>query len=408
MLDTNFLKSLMSHDFYEENKEKLSKQLFDADIKELYEVIESAHEKYQHDLQPEDLFSLWQSDNPTATKAERHQIRDLIQDVQEATGISYDIASDSIENLWRRNLGKIVGEYGMRISEGHDDFFSKLCELVDKHKHGYMPNDIGSPTTLSIKEILEKRKDEGLLEFYLPTLRRRIAGVQRGRFGIIFATPETGKTAFCLSLAVSPGGYVDQGHSVLIIGNEESTEYSIERAYGTALGYTKEQISEDIDKADMIFKAKMDGKLKVYDAQDWDLEKVEACINDEQPSVVFIDQLDKISVRGSFNATHERLGEIYRRTREVAKRTNSLIWGVSQASADATNKTRLTYDMMAGSKTNKAAEADIIIGIGKHSGNQDDMEENTMRFLTISKNKINGWHGTECCTLHGEVSRYVE
>jgi hypothetical protein len=46
--------------------------------------------------------------------------------------------------------------------------------------------------------------------------------------------------------------------------------------------------------------------------------------------------------------------------------------------------------MMDNSKTGKAGEADIIIGIGK-TGASD--VENIVRHICISKNKINGWHG---------------
>ena len=80
MLDTNFLKSLLSYDFYEQNKEKLSKQLFEDDIRELYEAITEAHEKYQHNLSCEELFSLWKLNNPVATKADRHNMKDLVDE----------------------------------------------------------------------------------------------------------------------------------------------------------------------------------------------------------------------------------------------------------------------------------------------------------------------------------------
>ena len=62
--------------------------------------------------------------------------------------------------------------------------------------------------------------------------------------------------------------------------------------------------------------------------------------------------------------------------------------------------------MMEGSKTGKAAEADLIIGIGKHSSQEDD-EPNNVRFLNISKNKLSGYHGVIACNIEPEVSRYV-
>ena len=46
--------------------------------------------------------------------------------------------------------------------------------------------------------------------------------------------------------------------------------------------------------------------------------------------------------------------------------------------------------MMDNSRTGKAGEADVIIGIGR-TGDVDD--DNYMRYLCVSKNKINGYHG---------------
>jgi hypothetical protein len=60
--------------------------------------------------------------------------------------------------------------------------------------------------------------------------------------------------------------------------------------------------------------------------------------------------------------------------------------------------------MMEGSKIGKASEADLIIGIGKTEVEPDD----EIRHLTISKNKISGWHGTIATKIHPQISRYTE
>tara|TARA_R110002167_G_scaffold41590_2_gene126930 strand:- start:90 stop:521 length:432 start_codon:yes stop_codon:yes gene_type:complete len=120
------------------------------------------------------------------------------------------------------------------------------------------------------------------------------------------------------------------------------------------------------------------------------IEQVENWVLKHKPDVVFVDQLDKLSVSGSFNRGDERLGRLYTLAREMAKRNECLVYGVTQCSAEGEGKTKLDYSMMSGSKTDKAAEADLIIGIGKSSLTG---EEDMYRTLTISKNKINGWHG---------------
>jgi hypothetical protein len=61
---------------------------------------------------------------------------------------------------------------------------------------------------------------------------------------------------------------------------------------------------------------------------------------------------------------------------------------------------------MENSKTGKAAEADLIIGIGKHSMERDP--EDLHRSLCISKNKINGYHGEPNCRINKQLSRYED
>ena len=82
---------------------------------------------------------------------------------------------------------------------------------------------------------------------------------------------------------------------------------------------------------------------------------------------------------------------------------------VSQASIDADGQNRITYDMLDGSKTGKAGEADIIIGIGKNDFLKDDVSDprNQIRYVTISKNKINGWHGMLPVTFNSITNQWV-
>jgi len=126
------------------------------------------------------------------------------------------------------------------------------------------------------------------------------------------------------------------------------------------------------------------------------------------PDVVILDQGDKVHIGGSYSASHERLRELFKNLRELAKRRNCAIITISQASAEAKGRTRLSPFDMEGSKIGKAAETDLIIGIGKHeAGDIDDSEIDNSRYLTVSKNKLSGWHGTIICNIEPEVSRYV-
>jgi hypothetical protein len=64
--------------------------------------------------------------------------------------------------------------------------------------------------------------------------------------------------------------------------------------------------------------------------------------------------------------------------------------------------------MMEGSKTGKAAEADLMVLISKNPQQIEGQDEqDNLRHLIIAKNKLRGgWHGKVTCTLDGERSRY--
>jgi hypothetical protein len=79
---------------------------------------------------------------------------------------------------------------------------------------------------------------------------------------------------------------------------------------------------------------------------------------------------------------------------------------MSQLSADAEGKVLLNQSMMEGSRTGKAAEADLMILIAKNPPQQGAEEEDLQRHLNVVKNKLTGWHGVVHCNLNYQVGRY--
>jgi len=402
MIDTSMVKSLLSHSAYEECKGQLRSSLFAEDVREAYKILESAHNKYGVDLTPQDLMVIWKADNPVATPAQQNDFRELIEDITEAPDLSPLVVADTVKALWRRDTGKRIATMGLEISEGSDDVLASLRELIEKVGDNFVSDDFGEETTQDLDDLIEIMGNDHRFQFNIETLSNRVYGIGRQEFGVIFATPETGKTSFIVSICCGPKGFVDQGKKVVVLGNEESTKRTVIRAYQAVTGWDEAKLCEDIEQTKAIYAAKTQGKIRFMDIQDWTMEKVSAYLNKVKPDVVIIDQLDKVAVEGKYEKGHERLRELYRQAREMAKRHDCALLGVSQASNEASGRTRLDYSMMEGSKIGKAAEADLIIGIGK---DQDD--ESLVRYLTVSKNKLSGWHGTILCQIKPEIARYV-
>jgi KaiC/GvpD/RAD55 family RecA-like ATPase len=406
-MDQAILKKLLSNEFYNENRAKLKRALFAEEGADLFDVIEQAHAKYGHDLSVKEVMILYKIHNPISSEAEIGVVTDVITSIGNAQDISDGVAQDAIIDLWKRENARQIADLAISVTEGNYDAMTTIRNLMDETIGGYVPDDFGEFTTDDLDELLAETGNGNRWMFNIPSLSRHVYGIGPGEFGIVFATPETGKSSFVVSCCAGPGGWCEQGAKILFLGNEETTRRTKVRAYQAWCGMNEQELIDRNEEAKRKYSA-IKSNMLMKDVQDWDLNRIEAFIDKVKPDIICLDQGDKIQIGGQYNAGHERLRELYRRLRETAKRYDAAVISVSQASAEAEHKTKLSYTMMEGSKIGKAAESDLIIGIGRHSGETEGGEPDPTRFLTVSKNKLSGWHGTIPVVLEAGVSRYVQ
>lgn len=406
-MDTTILRALLSKEFFENNKSRVHAGLFEGEMKDIFKTIKVAHERYDTDLTFSELRSLYDNENPIATNAYKANVYDLMDAMKRSEDINPDIARDLISGLWERAECTRLANLALEAAEGNKDAWNNIISLVDKGRESFLPDEEIEFAPDDIYALLETATDAGRFPFNLRTLHEKVYGIGRREFMAVYATPNVGKTAFMLTLCAAPEGWADQGHSILYVGNEEDVSRSKLRAIMAYTGMNTADIQLDPHAAVTRYQ-NINDKLKFLNFVDHDLNRLDAIQAKYKFDIVVIDQLDKININGNFGATHEKLREIYRQAREFAKRHDCAVIGMSQASNDARGKTRVTPFEMEGSKIGKAAELDLAIGIGAlDQGDVVDTEPDMTRYLTVGKNKLNGWHGTVTCMLDSKVSRYV-
>ena len=399
----SILKECLNTEFFTENKGKLRSSIFDEEAKEIYETIETMHGKFERDISPLELFTFWKSQNPTSTGSWDEQIEGIIGTISDAETLDTDIAADVIGNLWRQHVGLDIANLGIKMSEGDTSAMDTLNKLLEQVSQGYLPDDFVEDVTDDIYELLAVVSNANRFKFNIETLSRNVYGIGRGEFGVIAAYSNVGKTALAISLCAAPGGFCQQDAKVCYIANEEVAKRTKLRAIQAYTGMTKDEIEFDPQAASARYSGIKD-RLIFVDAQGWDIQMLDAHLGKQKCEVCIIDMADKIALTTQFNSGHERLRELYYRLRELAKKHNCAVIGISQASADAEGRTRLTPTMLEGSKVGKIAECDILIGAGK--ANDAENPDDPTRYLTVMKNKISGWHGTVICNLNQQTSRY--
>ena len=404
MIEKQMIRLMLNKKFYTQHKGMLSPTVFSGDISSLYDTIQKAHDKYEEDIKVDELYSLHTAIfNPALTRAAKEKFSELVEDIKEVQEPSKEIAKDIMRILSDRDLAQRIAVESTEIFNGKDANFNEIVSMIEKHKQS-IDEEKTPAVTSNVDEVLDLLNVTTKWKFNIPILRDNVGGIGGGNLMIAFARPETGKTAFWVSLVSAPYGFAEQGAKVHAFINEEPAVRTQMRAISSFTGLNKEQIIDNINLAKNDW-ANIKDNIKMIDTVDWSMDDIDAHCEKNKPDIIVIDQIDKINVKGTYARTDEKLRQIYTSVREIAKRRDCAVIAISQASADAHNRNSISFDQMENSKTGKAAEADLIIGIGnKFSDNPD----NDSRVLNITKNKITGWHGDPSCLLDKYISRFTD
>jgi len=402
MIEKQMIRLMLNKKFYTQYKGILSPTVFAGDISSLYDTIQKAHEKYEQDIKVDELYSLHTAIfNPALTRAAKEKFSELVEDIKEVQEPNKEIAKDIMRILSDRDLAQRIAVESTEIFNGKEANFNEITTMIEKHKHGIDEEKVPAVTG-DVSEVLEALSVTTKWKFNIPILKEKVGGIGGGNLMIAFARPETGKTAFWVSLCAGPDGFAEQGAKIHAFINEEPAIRTQMRAISCYTGMTREEIVDDIQTAQSYW-GDIKDNISMFDTVDWSMEDIDSHCEKNKPDIIVIDQLDKINVSGTYARTDEKLRQIYTSVREIAKRRNCAVIAISQASAEADNRNSISFSQMENSKTGKAAEADLIIGIGRNA-NSDS--ENKIRTLCVSKNKINGYHGEPVCTIRREISRY--
>jgi len=400
LIEQKVLALCMKAHFWDRAKNILEPDMFPREWMPVVSSLFYAQKHYESDITVDELLSVHRDLNPALPESTKESTESLIHSLAEVDLPNRDIAFDVIKNFWRRDKAKHIGNKALAIWTGEGGDFAELQRLIDLAAS----EDVNSHETFSIvnedlEELVKYTQRPSEFKFTLEQMSARITGMNRGDLGIIFARPEVGKTTFCCFLVAE---YIRQGHSVFYWANEERASKIKLRIITSYLKKSVQDVESDIENS-LENWAKVRDNLVVFDSVGTSIEELDSYCGLNKPSVVIIDQLDKMKIIGQFGRGDERLKALYCYAREVAKRNDCLVWAVSQAGFEADGNQIIDYSMLDGSKTGKAGEADIILGIGK---NADD--EDTTRFINVSKNKINGFHGFITVDINKDVGRYYD
>lgn len=189
-------------------------------------------------------------------------------------------------------------------------------------------------------------------------------GIYPGQLTVVGARPSTGKSAFCLQVALH---VARQGKKVLFLPLEMTAAETIDRVIMRVAHFDyKDLIRGRLERDQYAELAKvldwvedMSDRFKVYENVR-ELEAIEELIRRERPDLIVIDQLSQIRTAQQFGTTRERYTDITRRLKAIALEENTAVWLPCQMNRESSKTGTVTIDYLKESGSIEE-DADVVI-----------------------------------------------
>ena len=406
-MELSLVRSLMDKSFYDDHRgARCPDRLFSKDVRKIKQSIDVAMDRYDRTVSPDEIEALFMSNNPTLTTAQKQAYSSLFGQIKKEQPMGSDVAQEVLSKLFQQVIGEDVANIGFDMVNGSASSLEAIRLLLEQYGDDFTPNLNVEWDDIEIDTLLSRNDLEARWTFNIPSLTRKVEGVNAGHLVEIGARPNTGKTSFHASLIASPGGFAHQAANCIILCNEEGSHRVGARYLTAATGMTMREIKDNPSKARDLYNPVKE-RIKIKDATGRDMAWVESICKTYKPDLVLLDMGDKFAKTGGFARADEALKANAIHARQIAKQHECAVFYMSQLSADAEGKVLLNQSMMEGSRTGKAAEADLMILIAKNPPVDNQDEEDTQRHLNVVKNKLSGWHGVVHCELDYKTARYT-
>ncbi len=406
-MELSLIRSLMDKEFYDDHRgARCPDRLFSKDVRKVKQSIDTAMDKYERTVTPDEIEALFMSDNPTLTTAQKQAYSALFLQVKKEAPMGSDIAQEVLSKLFQQVVGEDIANLGFDYVNGDKTSLEPVRILLEQYGDDFTPNLNVEWDDITIETLLAKADLEARWTFNIPSVARKVEGVNAGQLIEVGARPNTGKTSFHASIIAGPNGFAAQGARCIILCNEEGTHRVGARYLTAAAGMSARQVKDNIGQARAAYSQVYDN-IKIKDASNRDMNWVESVCKTFKPDILVLDMGDKFSRQAGFSRPDEALKANAIHARQIAKTHNCAVFYMSQLSAEAEGKVMLNQSMMEGSRTGKAAEADLMVLIAKSPTVEGQEEESPLRHINIVKNKLNGWHGMVNCELDYQTARYV-
>ena len=170
MIEKQIIKLLLGKKFYTQYKGQITRNVLQGNFGSLFDTIQKAHDKYDTDINIDELYSLHTTVyNPAITRAAKEQLSELIEDIKETQEPSKEIADDIVKILSERDVAQRIAVEATEIFNGKPADFNAITSMIEKYKTG-LPSEKLDAVTNDISELIEKLNVVSKWQFNLNVL----------------------------------------------------------------------------------------------------------------------------------------------------------------------------------------------------------------------------------------------
>ena len=202
----------MDKSFYDEHRgAKCPDRLFSKDVRQIKTAIDKAMDTYERTVTPDEIEALFMSNNPSMTTAQKQAYSSLFRQIKKEQPLGSDIAQEVLSKLFQQVVGEDIANLGFDYVNGAKSSLEPLRNILEHYGDDFTPNLNIEWEDIDLDTLLAKNDLEARWTFNIPSLTRKVEGVNAGHLIEIGARPNTGKTSFHASLIASPNGFAHQG-----------------------------------------------------------------------------------------------------------------------------------------------------------------------------------------------------
>jgi len=265
-MELTLIRSLMDKEFYDDHRgSRCPTRLFSKDVRKIKEAIDTAMDRYERTVTPDEIEALFMSNNPTLTTAQKQAYSSLFNTIKREQPMGGDVAQEVLSKLFQQVIGEDVANIGFDMVNGSAATLEKLRNLLEQYGDDFTPNLKIEWDDISIETLMAKAELEAKWSFNIPSVARKVEGVSAGQLIEVGARPNTGKTSFHASLIAAPGGFASQGARCVILCNEEPTHRVGARYLTAAAGMSARDVKSNMAMAKSLYEPVMNN-IKIKEA----------------------------------------------------------------------------------------------------------------------------------------------